>query len=462
MKLVSALAVFGAAAASAAPLRLPLRAGSLDRPIFAGSPLSLDVGGSQQFIPNPNVTLTGDWDAVSLDMTPYGIPYSAFVYEEPQPVSWAARLAATLEAITGSWQLPVVLQLPVTQGSCPPQNASDGAGGAPSVNDFTGCSACFDYDEVTNPIAAFIKQGIINYQLYVAISVNLTGGLGLLQMGVDANAYFADNCGAAKDAAYVAFLGQLYDTLKQPFPQIGIFPSFSLEVMMQARDGMDCAGQLAAGTAKPPATLAACTRAGYAQLAGIPRDAFAFSATPAASLLGATTPGFRPWYVSLPLSVLAGGDTAIPVLVSSTAMPTGAIQLNFGNSTVGAAAAAVAAADPNTQCGPIFASNATYAASWLSTLLAALPVGRTLLVSWTAARDVLFPQAMACPCSAPLPVLEPYCDTIALYRQLCRLSNILPAACELQIKLRGQLGVRDLFGAPVQPLYDVLQAARSA
>ena len=82
------------------------------------------------------------------------------------------------------------------------------------------------------------------------------------------------------------------------------------------------------------------------------------------------------------------------------------------------------------------------------------------IVNFKSARDTLFDAAMACPCKAPLPALQPYCDTLIAYRGACFNAGIIPAACELAIKQNGALGVRDLFDNPRQPLYDALQNAR--
>ena len=82
------------------------------------------------------------------------------------------------------------------------------------------------------------------------------------------------------------------------------------------------------------------------------------------------------------------------------------------------------------------------------------------VVNFKSARDTLFDSAMACPCTAGLPALQPYCGLLEAYRGACKAGGILPAACEFAIKLSGSLGVRDVFGAPRAPLYDALQAAR--
>jgi hypothetical protein len=107
-------------------------------------------------------------------------------------------------------------------------------------------------------------------------------------------------------------------------------------------------------------------------------------------------------------------------------------------------------------------SNISLAAQWFDTLQAGISASgfHAYIVNFKAARDTLFDQAMACPCKAPLPVLQPYCDVLTAYRSACFQAGVLPAACEFAIKLSGSLGVRDLFSNPREPLYSALQDAR--
>ena len=67
---------------------------------------------------------------------------------------------------------------------------------------------------------------------------------------------------------------------------------------------------------------------------------------------------------------------------------------------------------------------------------------------------------MACPCTASIPALQPYCDVILAYRAACFANKLQPAQCELSIKSFGSMGVRTLFNEPREPLYSLLQAAR--
>ena len=160
---------------------MPISLRALQRPVFSASPISLNYT-EYQFVIDDSITLRGDFDVVSVDLSYYGIPWNSFLYEEPLPVSWSNRLANAVAGVD-SYELPVMLQFPINgndKRSCPASNASDYPGTtSPGVNDFAGCTRCFDYDLVRNPIASFVRQGFINYALAVSYAFNTTGTLGI-------------------------------------------------------------------------------------------------------------------------------------------------------------------------------------------------------------------------------------------------------------------------------------------
>jgi len=241
----------------------------------------------------------------------------------------------------------------------------------------------------------------------------------------------------------------VYASLKQLYPGMSVFPSFSLETMMQAQNGQAC--QATNWNAKQaPAALIKCAKDGYAALAGIPRDAFAWSSFPA--LPSSQYGGFQPWYLSVPLAQLSAVEKG-SMIVANTGFTSTTLALNFANSS---------GYEPPLQCVDFINSNISVAASWFETVVAAssAPGFRAFVINFKAARDTLFDSAMKCPCSAPLPVLQPYCDMLIAYRGACFAADILPAACEVAIKISGSLGVRDIFGAPREPLFSALQEER--
>jgi hypothetical protein len=446
---LSSLALAASLAAAAAAF--PDLGLGLARSAFSASPLSLNTS-EYQFVLDGSIPIAADFDVVSVDLSYYGVPWASFLYQAPLPVSWATRLDAMVKAVD-AYELPVFLQFALTgndKRSCPASNATDAPYSTnPGVSDFSGCQRCFDFDVIRNPIASFIRQGYTNYALAVSLAFNATGTLGIINFGADANRYLESGCSALEWEAYVGFTAQVYATLKAVYPAMSISPSFSLETMMQAQSGQACEGtNWAAPTA--PAALTACARAGYAALAGIPRDAFYFSAFPA--LPTAQSGGYRAWYLTAPLAQLTPAERA-SLVVANTGFPSATLSLNFANTSD---------YSPPLQCEDLVPSSPAAAAAWFTTLNSALtaPGLHAYVVNFKSARDVLFDGAEACPCVAPIPALEPYCAVLIAYRGACKTGGILPAACELAIKLPGSLGVRDLFGVPRAPLYNALQAAR--
>lgn len=252
----------------------------------------------------------------------------------------------------------------------------------------------------------------------------------------------------------------------------------SSPAVYQISDNMACKG--ASGNAQK---MAACTKAGYAALAGIQHDAMAFSAYPSVSQI--SNGPFQPWYITLPLSVMNKSDSE-SFVVAGTGLLSSDMVINFGNGTepMATAAAPMSAVTPavnplldaarstavgssrNLQaldCQTLIESNSTLAAQWFDMLLSSSSqYGTAILVNFAYARDTLFDQALtSCPCTAPLPILQPYCDYMSAFRSYCIQTGLPPYACEASVKVSGTLGIRDLFAQPREPLYSAVQAKRT-
>jgi len=396
---------------------------------------------------------------VSVDVSAYGVPWNSFLYEEPLPVSWATRLDAMVTAVD-SYELPVVLSFSMNgndKHSCPSSNASDYPGTtSPAETDFAGCTRCFDYDIVRNPVASFVRQAFINYALAVSYAFNTTGTLGVIDFSKDANRYWEDGCSADEWDSYKQFVQQAYATLRALYPPresggVGLYVSFSGETLLGVQDGMPCSGTDWTRPAAP-AALRACAADGFAALSGIPYDLFALSLFPALPT-SSRAAGPPAWYVPTALAALPTAER-LALVVSGTGFPFTSISLNFANTSDYA---------PPLQCADIVTSSGDKANAWFGQIVSATsaPGYHAVLINFRAARDTLFDAAMACPCTFPTPELAPYCAVLTAYRGACKAAGVLPAACELAIKEQGALGVRDLFGAPRQPLFAALQAARA-
>ena len=344
-------------------------------------------------------------------------------------MSWAERMDAMVKGVD-SYELPVILSFAANgadKHSCPASNASDYPGTtSPGVSDFVGCTRCFDYDLVRNPVASFVRQAYVNYALAVSYAFNTTGTLAVIDFSKDANRYWEDGCSAAEWDAYKQFMQQLYASLKELYPPreaggVATYASFSGETLLGVQDGMPCS---AAGVVNWNAARAA---------------------------------GPPTWYLPTALAALPAPER-MALVISATGFPVVDLTLNFANTSD---------YSPPLQCAPIVSSTADKAAAWFESVVAATSANgyHGIIINFKSARDTLFDAAMACPCTYPTPELKPYCDVLVAYRGFCKAASggaFLPAACELAVKLQGALGVRDLFGNAREPLYSALQAARAA
>ena len=140
---------------------------ALPRTLFASTPVQIDTSTLDFFFHfDARIPLAQDVDVVALHDDYYGVPYSAFLDSGAMPLSWLSRLNATLEAAL-AWNKPVYLALELLSGplrTCPAQNASDGAGAAPLVTPFAGCTACHDF---SLPAAAPLQRAAALYAAFV-------------------------------------------------------------------------------------------------------------------------------------------------------------------------------------------------------------------------------------------------------------------------------------------------------
>ena len=263
------------------------------RPYYGGGPLLLNTT-TLQYDVDATVQIAADFDLAVIDADSWGVPWDSFIYEQPLPVSWEAKLNATVAAWRG-WDRAILLLLPMGDGggdarrSCPAQNATDGPTGLPVLSPVGACSRCFDYNTTTSPVAAFFRQGYVNYVLAMAAAFTLNAPsknapLVGVAFALDANRVLEAGCGEAWLHGYVDFSNQVYASVKQYLPDLPVFPAFQLESFYGLRAGQACSALSGAGMAasKPAPALLACFDANYEALAGLRRDVFAFTASPSA------------------------------------------------------------------------------------------------------------------------------------------------------------------------------------
>ena len=145
------------------------------RPYYGGGPLLLNTT-TLQYDVDASVQIAADFDLATIDADSWGVPWDAFIYEQPLPRSWELKLNATVEAWRG-WDRALLLLLPMgdndSRRSCPSQNATDSPTGLPVLSPVGGCTRCFNYNTTTSPVAAFFRQGYVNYVLAMAAAFTL-------------------------------------------------------------------------------------------------------------------------------------------------------------------------------------------------------------------------------------------------------------------------------------------------
>ena len=430
------------------------------RPYYGGGPLTLNTT-TLQYDVDASVEIAADFDLATIDADSWGVPWDSFIYEQPLPRSWETKLNQTVDAWR-TWNRALLLLLPMgdadSKRSCPAQNATDGPTGLPVLNAVGNCKQCFDYNETTNPVAAFFRQGYVNYVLAMAAAFTLNApsknaplvGLGF---ALDANRVLEAGCGDAWLRAYADFSNQIYATVKQYLPELAIFPAFQLESLYGLREGQACNALAGAGMAagKPAPALLACFDANYEAVAALRRDVFAFTASPTAYSGGQ----WAPWYLTAALDRLEGPVDTVNRWVVGTGILGDELVVNAQNSTG-------SGKQPPPECLPVIAGSADGEAAWLASVVAAATAYEVQLVTLAQARDILTGEVVSsCPCSAPGP-LAFYCDYINYVRVVCAQFGLPSFACEAQAKVAGTTGVRDLEGNEKEPVYSTLQAARAA
>lgn len=474
------------AAAAAAALALsslllpPPLARAAPATAFASTPVQVDWAHGYSFWFDPALPLGRDADVVALHDDYYGVPWAWLLSggAAPPPVTWLSRLNASVAA-AAAWGRPVFLSLQMLTGplrTCPASNATDdgGAPGAPgAVTPFAGCAQCWDFDpRGANPAAAPVQAA---FSAYVAVTVQAFAQGGVTLVGLN----FAPEinlgarlCGDAWWAGVVAFSNGVYAAAKAALAGVGwaavpAFPSIQLEVVLGLQTGPDqpCVGMV--GAPSPPPAVLACIDAGLAQVAPLAKDLFAVSTYPYGASAGLTPglPRWQPWYIPAVLGRMAAADAA-NFSIAETGWLTAPLVVNLANGTVGSDGSGGDGSpdDPPPQCASLLATNATDADGWLAYLVGLASEHGWPLVNWWSNTDLLAAAVMgSCPCDAGAPGAAPSCAFVSAYREVIAATGGVAWGGELDAKAFGTMGVRALVGgAPVQPLYDTLQAARAA
>lgn len=447
------------------------------------------------------VPLTADVDVAAIHDDFYGVPWSFFSGAAAElPISWAARLNATLAAVM-AWDKPVFLSFQMLTGAlrtCPAANASDGEAGSPVVSPFSGCSAagCYDFNVASNPAAGPVIAAFVRYAAFMteAFATRSPRGLAAVNFAPEIN-LGARMCSPAWWNGTVAYANTVYAAVKDVLASVGqplvpVFPSIQMDVVMglQSSPNQPCIGLQ--GSAEPPPAIAACIAEGLQLVAPLSRDWFAVSTYPHNQMAGFPVQGphWQPWYFPVVLQQLSVKDRA-SFAVAETGFISNSIVVNFANGSVGSSSnvldvtassarsaqrrvdakgadslISTTGVDPAPVCETLLNASTADAAEWLQYVIGQAVNGSWPLLTWWSDMDLLWGGAMSsCPCTAA-PAFESSCIFISAYRQIEAAAGGPSAAWlgELQAKAFGSMGIRDVAGAPKEPLYSMLQAARAA
>ena len=442
-------------------LLLCLAQSALPRTLFAATPVQIDTSTPEFFFHfDPNIPLATDVDVVALHDDYYGVPYSAFLDNGALPLSWMSRLNATLEAAL-AWKKPVYLALELLSGplrTCPAQNASDGAGAAPHVTPFAGCTSCYDF---SLPAAAPLQRAAALYATFV-VEAMLDHNIPLvaLNLAPEINLGAGRLCSPQWWPSTVEYFNGIYAVLKAVLARRGlahtpVFASIQVETLWGVQAGQACAGEALSGAAPSPALLA-CLAQGLALVAPLAHDAFGVSIYPPLSS-GAPAPQ---WYLPALLAALPPSDRST-FLIAETGWNRVPIMLNLANGTQGRRLEGWNQ-DPPLQCAMAVNSSLALANAWLGTLVALARQEAWQLCTWWSDTDLLHQASLpSCPCAVPLPQFQPSCTFITAFRELEQLGGGVAAQGEFAAKAFGAMGLRGLDGEPTA-LWATLQAARGA
>jgi hypothetical protein len=449
------------------------------RPLYALTPVQLNSSNPTDYFFGFDSTtpLAADADIAAIHDDFYGVPWAWALGLEPQPPSsWLARLRATQAAVR-AWGLPVFLSLQMLNAplrTCPAQNATDGANGFPSVTNFAGCTGCYDFNTTTNPFAADLIAAYVKYARYYVAAMQdkeKASPAGLYAVDFAAEINLGQRaCPDSWWPAVVNMSNAVYAALKEETAGTGVFvfPSIQLDVVMGLQTGPDqpCVGQQSEPT--PPPSIFQCIIDGLGLLNFLERDLFAVSTYPHNQMAGFPTQkgGPQPWYLPTVLNLMNEKDRAT-FAIAETGFVTDTIVVNFANGSVGGAVGIGGGGsrsggnDPPPLCYPILNTSLQMGADWLSYVTAQATSNAFTFVTWWSDKDLLYSSTMtSCPCQAP-PQFQPSCTFISAYRDIyAAISPNEAVYGEINAKAFGTMGVRGLDGAPKEPLYSVLQAAR--
>ncbi len=369
-----------------------------------------------------------DKDLLSLHLDDFlGIPWNQFQNGMPLPVSWVSQWTNIQTQAQSSGKVLYLAVSPLADRKrltdTISSNGTKTSHWAPV--DANGC-----YPFATDPNAQVYKLAYINYLKYLVDLLHPT----YLSPGIEIDIPFAA-CPAQK-TAFIQWYSDIHQALKQAYPNLIIFPTFSAETMYGINDNAAswCGGP------KTDASLAACFQQHLHENVAIPGDRMAFSTYPLAWYAPARTPDT--YTRGVPLEDMfqrVQNTTRKKIWISETGFMGVQIHNSYQH------------ASPASSCGPILITTPTIAgesnmASYMSALLAQAQSKQFEAVVWWENRDLMDANAAgACPCPGP----STSCDNAEAFYQ------VGGTATEIVFRFFANMGLRYYDGTPRTAVYNL-------
>jgi hypothetical protein len=367
-----------------------------------------------------------DKDLLSLHIDDFlGIPWTAFKNGTTPPAAWVSRWNPIQAGAASSGKVIYLALSPLSQRKTLTDDV--GTNGAKIVNwapvNSSGC-----YQFASDPNAAVYKQAYINYAKWAIDLIRPTYFSPAIEMNIE----FTD-CPDQK-AAFIQWYSDVYQALKQTYPELIIFPTLQAENMYGLSDPNAWCG----GT-KTDASLAACFQQRLSEAVTIPADRIAFSHYPALWNYPPIAPDhYTPTPPYEDMFSRVKQTTSRPIWISETGWGASPILSSYQH------------ASPPASCGapltpvPIVNGEANMA-THMTNLLAQAQAKQFDAVVWWENRD-LVDAALAGQC--PCPGTNDSCTT---------LENVYQAGgsiTEVQFRIFSNMGLRNYDGTPRAAIYN--------
>jgi len=354
------------------------------------------------------------------------IPWTAFQNGTALPVSWVATVQGIQTNAVSSGKLIYLALGPLHNRTTLAGNV-DASGNVTNnwaPQDSAGC-----YLFASDPNAGANKQVYINYVKYMVNLFHPT----YLSLAIEMNIQFA-KCPSQK-AAYIQWYSDVHQAIKQAYPSLIVFPTFSADYMYGIADPTTWCG----GT-KTDASFGACFQQRLTEALTVPADRIAFSTYPLSWKAPPTPPdNYTPDVPLEDMFTRVQQTTTRKIWISETGWQGVQIASSYQH------------ASPPSSCGIFYISTPTFAgdalmADYMGKLLSQAQAKKFEAVVWWENRDYLDGTiASACPC----PGSNATCNNLEQVYQSGGTST------EVLYRYFGNMGLRYNDGSPRTPVFNV-------